>query len=289
VHDRGRPRGGLPRDHLVEETAAARAATEAAIGRFHDGERVSVAVAPTTLFTASEELYRDAAELARRRGVRLHTHLAEDTAEIEHCGERYGRRPLEVLEDLGWIDADAWLAHGIYFDDPEIERLGRARTGVAHCPSSNARLAAGLCRVTDLRAAGAPVGLGVDGVASNEVGALFPELRQALYTARQRAGRADAFMPGDALEIATAGGAACLGRDDVGRLDPGCRADLAVWAGDDLGDVPDPLAGLVLGPDRKARHVFVDGELVVENGELAGGSIGPWRADLARRARRLWP
>lgn len=286
--DLGQSRGGLPPDALVEETDVALAATEATIDRHHDGERISVGVAPTTLFTGSIELFREGAALARRRGVRLHTHLAEDTAEIEQCLARYGRRPLDVLDDVGWIEGDTWLAHGIYFDEPEIERLGRARTGVAHCPSSNARLAARFCRVADMEAAGSPVGLGVDGAASNEVGGLFPELRQALYTARLRTGRADAMLPRDALRLGTEGGAACLGRDDLGRLEPGLRADVVVWPGDDLADVPDPIDALVLGPDRRARHVFVEGEAVVEDGELLGADVRAWRNELTTRARRLW-
>ena len=182
-----------------------------------------------------------------------------------------------------------WVAHGIHFDDAEVARLGRAGTGVAHCPSSNARLAAGTCRVTDLRAAGVPVGLGVDGVASNEVGELFPELRQALYLARLRSGRADALMPADALEIATAGGAACLGRDDIGVLEAGRRADVVVWPADDLADVPDPIDGLVLGPGRRARDVYVEGRQVVAGGALVGADLPALRRDLAGRARRLWP
>src|SRR5437762_9108348 len=132
---------------------------------------------------------RESAALARRHGLRLHTHLAETREEQEDSLARFGRRPVELLDDLGWIEADVWVAHGVHFDDAEVQRLGRTSTGVAHCPSSNARLGAGMCRVKDLEAAGAPVGLGVDGAASNEVGGLFPELRQALYTARQRTGK----------------------------------------------------------------------------------------------------
>jgi cytosine/adenosine deaminase-related metal-dependent hydrolase len=146
-----------------------------------------------------------------------------------------------------------------------------------------------MCRVVDLEAAGVSVGLGVDGAASNEVGALQSELRQALYTARQRALRADALMPPDALRLATEGGARCLGRDDLGRLEPGLRADVVVWPGDDLRDIADPVAGLVLGPDRLARHVFVGGGAVVRDGELLGADLAALRGNLAGRARRLWP
>jgi cytosine/adenosine deaminase-related metal-dependent hydrolase len=196
---------------------------------------------------------------------------------------------LELLDDLGWIGSDVWIAHGIHFDDSEVRRLGRAGTGIAHCPSSNCRLGSGIARVVDLRAAGAPVGLGVDGVASNEVGTLFPEMRMALYLARQRDMSATSFSPADALELATEGGARCLGRDDIGRLDPGLRADVVVWPGHDLADVLDPIAGLVLGPERRARHVFVDGTAVVADGQLVGADIDSLRAELAKRVRRLWP
>ena len=287
--DLGESRGGLPPDHVVEEIDAILASTESVIARHHDGERVVVTVAPCSPFSVTPELMRESAALARRHGLRLHTHLAETVDEERDVLERFGRRPVDLLGDLGWIDGDVWVAHGIHFDDAEVARLGAAGTGVAHCPSSNARLGAGMCRVVDLEAAGAPVGLGVDGVASNEVGGLQPELRQALYTARQRAGRADVFMPPDALRLATEGGARCLGRGDIGVLEPGYRADLVVWPGDDLADVPDPLAGLVLGPDRRARHVLVEGEPVVRDGVLLGADEGALRRDLAERARRLWP
>lgn len=193
---------------------------------------------------------------------------------------------MAVLEDWGWIADDVWVAHAIHLDDDEVARLGAAGTGVAHCPS-NARLGTGVCRVTDLVAAGVPVGLGVDGAASNEVGGLRPELRQALYAARQRGG-AGAFAPADALQLATEGGAACLGRDDIGRLEPGARADLAIWPGDDLRDMPDSVAALVLGPDRAARHVLAADEHVVTDGDVVGTDLRATHTDLARRARRLW-
>lgn len=287
--DLGESRGGLPPDSLVEDGDAILSSTERVADRWHDGERVSVTVAPCSPFTASAELMRESAALARGRGLRLHTHLAETVEEERDCLERFGKRPLELLDDLGWLGPDVWVAHGIHFDDAEIARLGEAGTGVAHCPSSNARLGAGACRVTDLLAARVPVGLGVDGAASNEQGRLLPEVRQALYTARQRALDAAALSPAGALELATAGGARCLGRTDVGRLEPGCRADLAVWPGGDLADLPDPVAGLVLAGGDTARQVYVGGRLVVDGGEPAGVSLGAARAELSRRARRLWP
>jgi len=287
--DLGESRGGLPPDHVVEDIDAILASTESVIARHHDGERIVVTIAPCSPFSATPELMRGSAELARRHGLRLHTHLAETLDEERDAVARFGKRPVDLLDELGWIADDVWVAHGIHFDDDEVARLGAARVGVAHCPSSNARLGAGMCRVTDLESAGAPVGLGVDGPASNEVGGLQPELRQALYTARQRLGRADAFMPADALRLATEGGARCLGRADIGTLAPGYRADLVVWPGEDLVDVPDPLTGFVLGPDRRARHVLVDGEPVVRDGELLGADARGLRRDLGERARRLWP
>jgi len=286
--DLGESRGGLPPDHVVEDIDAILASTESVIARHHDAEMVHVVVAPCSPFSVTTDLMVQSAELARRHGLRLHTHLCETVEEQAHCLERFGRRPVEMLEEWGWVGDDVWLAHGIHIDDDEMGVLGAAGTGIAHCPSSNARIAAGMCRVTDLRAAGCPVGLGVDGVASNEVGGLFPELRQALYTARLRELRPDALMPVDVVDMATRGGAGCLGLDDTGLIEPGQRADMVVWPGDDLGDIADPLAGLVLGPDRRARHVLVGGNPVVTDGEVVGIDLAAAHRDLAARSRRLW-
>jgi cytosine/adenosine deaminase-related metal-dependent hydrolase len=286
--DLGESRGGLPPDHVVEDRDAILASTESVIARHHDGEMVHVTVAPCSPFSVTSGLMVESAELARRHGLRLHTHLCETVEEQQHCLERFGRRPVEMLDEWGWVGDDVWLAHGIHIDDDEMARLGSAGTGVAHCPSSNARVAAGMCRVTDLRAAGCPVGLGVDGVASNEVGGLFAEMRQALYTARLRELRPDALMPADVLEMGTLGGARCLGMDDVGSLEVGMRADLAVWPGDDIADIADALTALVLGPDRRVRHLFVDGRTVVVDGEVAGTDLAAAHRDLAARSRRLW-
>lgn len=287
--DLGASEGGLPPDEVVEDRDAILASTQAVHGRLHDGDRVVVTVAPCSPFSVTPGLMTESAALARRLGLRLHTHLAETVEEERDALARFGRRPVDLMDELGWVADDVWVAHGIHFSDAEVRRLGAAGTGVAHCPSSNARLAAGLCRVSDLLAAGAPVGLGVDGAASNEVGGLFPELRQALYTGRQRTGDATSFGVRDALRLATEGGARCLGRSDIGALTPGLRADLAVWPADDVADMPDPLAALVLGPDRRVRHLLVDGEPVVTDGRLAGVDIAVARRELARRAQRLWP
>jgi cytosine/adenosine deaminase-related metal-dependent hydrolase len=286
--DLGASDGGLPPDHVVEDLDAILTSTARVADRWHDGARISVTVAPCSPFSVTPALMRESAALARDRGLRLHTHLAETREEEADCLDRFGKRPLAVLDDLGWVADDVWFAHGIHFDDAEIARLGAAGAGVAHCPSSNARLAAGFCRVPELRAAGVPVGLGVDGVASNEQGTLLTELRQSLFSARQGAQRPDALLPADALALATAGGAACLGRTDIGGIAPGLRADLVVWPGDDLTDIPDAVDGLVLGPDRRARHVLVGGEPVVTDGHLDGLDLAAARQDLGRRARRLW-
>lgn len=280
--------GGLPPDDVVEDLDDILCSTEDVIARHHDGDLVNVVVAPCSPFSVTPRLMEESAALARRRGLRLHTHLAETLEEDEHCIARFGRRPLEQLEEWGWSGPDVWFAHGIHFDDDEVRRLGATGTGVAHCPSSNARLAAGICRVGDLRAAGAPVGLGVDGASSNEVGQLFGEMRQALYLARLRAGRADALMPAEALAIATAGGADLLGRDDLGRLEVGAAGDVAVWSADDIADIADPVAALVLGPSRPVHHLVVGGRAVVTEGRLVGVDLEAAHRDLARRARRLW-
>lgn len=286
--DLGESKGGLPPDHVVEDLDAILASTERLVADHHDGDLVSVVVAPCSPFSVTTELMVESAALARRHGLRMHTHLCETVDEQDHCLERFGRRPVDQLAEWGWLGDDVWLAHGIWLGDDEIERLGAAGTGVAHCPSSNARLGAGMCRVTDLLSAGAPVGLGVDGVASNEVGALFPELRQALYTARLRELQPDALMPDDVLSLATAGGARCLGRRELGRLEVGAPADLAIWPGDDLGDIRDAVDGLVMGPDRRVRHLFVGGHQRVQDGALTGISLGDAHRRLAQRASRLW-
>lgn len=287
--DLGRSRGGLPPDSVVEDLDDILTSTQAVYDRLHDGVRICVTVAPCSPFSVTTKLMTESAALARGLGLRLHTHLAETLDEERGCLERFGKRPMAVLDDLGWIADDVWVAHGIHFDDAEVRRLGATGTGIAHCPSSNCRLGSGIARVVDLVAAGAPVGLGVDGVASNESGGLLPELRMSLFLARQRSLDPTAFRPSDALVLATAGGAQCLGRDDIGDLVPGTRADVVVWPGEDLADVLDPLAGLVLGPDRIARHVLVGGEYVVRDGSLVGADIRELHRELTRRARRLWP
>jgi cytosine/adenosine deaminase-related metal-dependent hydrolase len=262
--------GGLPPDSVVEDRDEILLATEAAIDRWHDpsaDSMLQVVVAPCSPFSVTGDLMRESAELARRKGVRLHTHLAETTDEAEWCDERFGCTPSEYAGELGWTGSDVWFAHGIHFDDAEIKRLGQSATGVAHCPSSNARLGAGIARVADLRAAGCPVGLGVDGAASNEAGSLLEELRHALLFARARGGP-QALDVRTALELATLDGARILGReDDIGSLEVGKLADLAVWRLDTLAHagIADPVAALVLGAPPPLELLLVNGQPVVEH------------------------
>src|SRR5262249_43753759 len=238
---------------------------------------------------ATGELRAETAELARRRGVRLHTHLAETLDEEAFCLQQYGVRPVEYLEDIGWLGDDVWLAHCVHINDAEIARFGETRTGVAHCPSSNARLGAGMAPVVALTGAGAPVGLGVDGAASNESGARRVEFREALLVARLRGGPA-ALTARDALALATIEGARCLGRDDeLGSLEPGKLADIALWRldGIDHAGIEDPIAALVLGAPQRVELLLVGGRAVVDGGELRTADEVTLAADLARESSRL--
>jgi cytosine/adenosine deaminase-related metal-dependent hydrolase len=290
--DLGRSDGGLPPDEIVEDRDAILAAGEDAIARFHDpspGAMVRVALAPCSPFSVSRELMAEAAELARRRGVRLHTHLAETLDEEVFCRERFGVRPVEYLQELGWLGDDVWLAHCVHLSAQEVDRFGETGTGVAHCPSSNARLGAGIAPVGALVAAGAPVGLGVDGAASNESGALNAELREALLFARL-AGGPDALTAREALELATIHGARCLGRDgDLGSLEPGKLADVALWRLDGLAHagIDDPVAALVLGAPQPVDTLMVGGRPVVEGAELRTADEAQITSEIARESQRL--
>jgi cytosine/adenosine deaminase-related metal-dependent hydrolase len=294
----GESSGGLPPDSVVEDEDSILADTESMIERFHDprpGSMCRVVVAPCSPFTVTPELMRDSASLARRHGVRLHTHLAETTDEERFCVERFGRRPLELMEDLGWTGDDVWYAHGIHLNDAEVDRVAEAKTGIAHCPSSNMRLGSGACRVEDLLHAGAHVGLGVDGAASNEDANMATELHQALYLARTRAamvGRADAPAALDARgawRLATRGGAECLGRDDCGTLEVGKCADIALFDVDDLSHagLADRLAGLALAPPARARTVIVNGRVVVREGHLLTADEQEIAREIAATSARL--
>ena len=268
--DLGQSSGGLPPDHIVEDRDAILAASEATIDAWHDTSfdaMVRVALAPCSPFSVTGELMRESAELARRKGVRLHTHLAETVDEDGFCREKFGCSPLEYVESLGWSGPDVWYAHGVHFDDAAVKRIGSAGTGVAHCPSSNARLGAGIARTVELRAAGAPVGLGVDGAASTESSSLLEEARHAALFARARGGP-DAMTVRTALELATLGGAAVLGRSsEIGSLEVGKLADIALWRLDTPthAGITDPVAALLLGSPPPLKLLLVNGRVVVQD------------------------
>jgi cytosine/adenosine deaminase-related metal-dependent hydrolase len=233
---------------------------------------------------------RESAELARARGVRLHTHMAETEDEERFCIELFGCRPVEYLERLGWLGDDVWLAHCVHLDEHEVRRFGETGTGVAHCPSSNARLGAGIAPVAALVSEGSPVGLGVDGAASNEAGELGGELRQALYAARLAGPDPHAMDVRTALELGTIHGARCLGREsEIGSLEPGKLADVALWRldGVDRAGIADPVAALVLGPRPLVDTLLVGGRVVVSGGELRTFDEGVAARDLIAQSRRL--
>ena len=290
--DLGASSGGLPPDEVVEDRDTALAATDEAIGRWHDPSPVAmvrIAVAPCSPFSVSAGLMRDAAALARRRGVRLHTHLAETLDEDSYCREHFGCDPVEYADKLGWLGSDVWLAHAVHVGEDGARRLAASGTAVAHCPSSNARLGSGTAPVRPLLDAGATVGLGVDGAASNESASLAGELRQALFLARQGYGP-HAMSVRDALSLATIGGARCLGRDaELGSLETGKLADIALWRLDGFGssDIADPVAALVLGPQPPLTLLLVGGQPVVADGEVAGCPRDEVAGSLVAASRRL--
>jgi cytosine/adenosine deaminase-related metal-dependent hydrolase len=268
----GRSAGGLPPDSVVEDHDSILTATAAAIDRWHDpsfGAMTRIAVAPCSPFSVTAELMRDCAELARGRQVRLHTHLAETVDEEDFCQQSYGRSPAEYAEDLGWLGPDVWLAHCVHLSEAAIGRFAATGTGVAHCPTSNGRLGSGIAPIQALLNADVPVGLGVDGAASNESGRMVAELHQALLAARFRGGPL-ALTARQSLRMATLGGARCLGRqDELGSLEVGKLADLALWTIDGLpgAGIEDPLCTLVFGTPVLDR-LYVNGDLVVADGAL---------------------
>ena len=287
----GRSQGGLPPDSVVQSDDAILSDSERLISRYHDAADnafLRVALAPCSPFSVSRELMRQTANLAREHCVRLHTHLAETEDENDFCRQRYGMRPLDFLEDVGWLANDVWLAHGIFFDDNEIARIGAAGMGIAHCPSSNMYLASGRCRVDRLQLAGAAIGLGVDGSASNDCSNLMQEVRQAFLVQRMRSG-APAVTYESALGWATSGGARVLGHENVGRIEVGACADLAFFALDELrfSGHADPAAALVLCGAHKVRHLMIGGEFRVQNEELIGVDVARLRRDHQQAAKRL--
>jgi cytosine/adenosine deaminase-related metal-dependent hydrolase len=284
--DLGASDGGLPPDELVEDVDAVLADTERLVSELHEsgpGARVQIAVAPCSPFSVTRRLMTESAELARRLGLPLHTHLAETLEEDAYCLELYGCRPVEYLADLGWLDDDVWCAHCVHLSADDIARFAATGTGVAHCPTSNLRLGAGVAPVRQLVDAGVRVGLGVDGSASNERSDLFLEVKQALLVARGRGGPA-AMTAREALRLGTRGGAAILHRDDIGSIEPGKQADLAVWPTDslELAGAADPVSGLVFGGPHRVDRLYVGGELAVRGGALVHAE----EAEIAREHRK---
>lgn len=283
--------GGLPPDSVVQDEDTILADCERVLSRYHDpaeGALVRVALAPCAPFTVTKRLMTDSVALAERFDCRLHTHLGETRDEDAYCLERYGCRPVDYLEELGWLNDRVWLAHGIHFNDAEVERLGRHRVGVSHCPTSNMVLASGRCRTKELEAAGVPVGLGVDGSASNDNSNLMEGVRHALMVNRLTYG-AGAVTHFDALRWATQGSARCLGRDDIGAIAVGKQADLAFYTLDELrfSGSGDPLAALVLCGAYKADRVMIGGEWKVEDGVPVGIDVARLRAEHGAAAKRF--
>lgn len=280
--DLGESDGGLPPDAVVEDRDEILAATEGA-ARLADGAAVQIAVAPCSPFSVTRELMRESAELARKLDLKLHTHLVETVEEEEFALQEFGCTPLQYVEELGWLAEDVWCAHCVHLGDEGVAKFSAHDVGVAHCPSSNMRLGAGVAPVRELLDAGARVGLGVDGSASNERGDLFLEVKMAAYVARARGGP-QAMTVREALRLGTRGGADVLGRDDIGTLSPGKRADFAVWRTDglELGGASDPVAGLVFGGPHRVDRLYVGGEEVVRDGHLVRAD----EREIAREQRR---
>jgi 8-oxoguanine deaminase len=277
---RGKSQGGLPPDDVVQDEGVILEDCRRLIHAYHDprpGAMTRIALAPCSPFSVTEDLMRRTAELAREKGVRLHTHLAETRDEESYCLQNYGVRPVEYLHRNGWLGPDVWLAHCVHLSRDEIALLGQTGTGVAHCPSSNFRLGSGIAPVRDLLAAGVPVGLGVDGSASNDSSNLMAEVRQAMLAHRLDPDTSRWITAEDALWMATRGGARCLGRDDIGSLEPGKAADVILVDTRRLsyaGAAGDPVAALVFTPfPEPVDTVMVDGRVIVEGGELLGVDV----------------
>ena len=286
----GESEGGLPPDALVEDETAILKDCIRLVDTFHNpnpGAMVQVGIAPCSPFSVSRELMRDAAILAREKGVRLHTHLAENDEDIAYSLENFGCRPGQYAEDLGWTGDDVWHAPCVKLDGAEIDLFARTGTAVAHCPCSNCRLGSGIAPVRAMRDAGVTVGLGVDGSASSDVSNLADEARQAMLLQRVAFG-ADKMSAREALEIATLGGAKALGRTDVGQIKPGMRADMAIWdiSGIESAGNWDPAAFLLAGP-RQVKHLFVEGRQIVDDGRLTTVDLGRTSEQAKRAVEKL--
>ncbi len=295
----GESKGGLPPDSVVEDEDFILRDTQRLIETYHDpnpGSFLQIVVAPCSPFSVTPDLMKEAAALARSYGVRLHTHLAETEDEEVYCQERFGMRPVAYMETLGWIGPDVWFAHSVHVNPAEIALYARHQVGVAHCPTSNMRLASGIAPIAEMLTAGVPVGLGVDGSASNDSSHMLAEVRQAMLVARVRAGllgasRSDPNAPAlmtarQALELATRGGARVLGRSDIGSLEPGKAADFFAVRLERLeyaGALHDPVAALVFCSPVRVDYTVVGGRMVVREGKL----VSLDEASLVRRHNQL--
>ncbi|WP_148255564.1 8-oxoguanine deaminase [Aidingimonas lacisalsi] len=287
----GREQGGLPPQAVVQDETTILDDSRRLIEQYHehdDDAMITIALAPCSPFSVSRELMRESASLAETMGVRLHTHLAETADETDFCLQQFGLRPLDYMEELGWLSDRTWLAHGIHFNDDEVARLGHAGTGIAHCPSSNMVLGSGMCRTLDLEAAGAPIGLAVDGSSSNDHSNLAEEMRQGLLLGRLR------YAPGEithetVIRWATQGSARCLGRTDIGGLEPGQQADLALFTLDELrfSGAENPLAALLLCGAHRADRVMIGGDWRVVDGQPLGVDLDALKSRHDQAARRL--
>jgi len=286
--DLGVSDGGLPPDSLVEDIDAILADTERLHG-LADGALVQIAVAPCSPFSVTTRLMEESAELARRLGLQLHTHLAETVEEDAYCRELYDCTPVEYLERVGWLADDVWCAHCVHLSDADVQTFADTGVGVAHCPTSNLRLGAGVAPVRPMLDAGVRVGLGVDGSASNERSDIFLDMKNALLVARGRNGP-DALTARGALRLATRGGAEVLRRDDIGQLAPGKRADLAVWRTDGLefGGADDLVCNLVVSGPHRADRLIVDGRDVVRGSALVNANEQEIAREHRKQAARLW-
>ena len=287
----GEADGGLPPQQTVQQGEVILADSQRLIGQYHergDGAQIQIALAPCSPFSVTQEIMRQSAELAEALDVRLHTHLAETLDEEDFCLQRFGLRTVDYLDSVGWLGPRTWLAHGIHFNPDEINRLGAAGTGICHCPSSNMRLASGICPSVELEAAGAPLGLGVDGSASNDASNMILEARQALYIQRLRYG-AEQITPQRVLGWATRGSARLLGRSDIGELALGKQADLALFKLDELrfSGSHDPLSALLLCGADRADRMMIGGTWRVIDGQIEGLDVAKLIADHRQAAREL--
>ncbi len=283
--------GGLPPENTIQNEETILNDCERVIEKYHDaspGSMMSIALAPCSPFSVSRELMLESRKLAEKYSVRLHTHLAETEDESNYCIEKFGCRPLQYLEEVDWLNDNTWLAHGIHFNKTEITKLGQAGTQISHCPTSNMMLGSGHCKVLDLQDSGSPVGLGVDGSASNDCSNMIQEVRQAFLLNRLHYG-SSRFGHREALNLATSGSAACLGRIDIGEIEVGRQADLAMFRLDELkfSGAGDPLAALILCNAHKVDNLMVAGQWKVSNGEFLNSDIKTLQSRHNRLAQKL--